>query len=268
MKFSAYLLVWTLPLLAGSAEIPASKHAFMVIAHRGNHSHAHENTLTALQNAIDAGADYAEIDVRRTADGHYVLMHDQTVDRMTDGHGLVKKLTLAQLQQLHVRDLKRPQIGADRIPTFAEALQFIKGRLNIYLDFKEGDRLAVTWAIHDAGVARQILVYDDVEAAAEWHRVAPELPLIVSPPDELKAPEQLVRFARTKQIQVLDGAWDSYSREMVLAAEAAGLKVWPDIQARGENGEYFEKVLRLGFTGLQTDHPEELIAWLKEHHLR
>jgi glycerophosphoryl diester phosphodiesterase len=257
-----------MPLLAGSAEIPFSKHAFMVIAHRGNHSHAHENTLTALQNAIDAGADYAEIDVRRTTDGHYVLMHDQTVDRMTDGHGAVKELTFSQTQQLRVRDLKRPQIADDRIPTFAEALQLIKGRLNIYLDFKEGDCLAVTRVIHDTGVARQILVYDDIEAAPEWHRLAPELPLIVSPPDDLKAPEQLVRFAGTNQIQVLDGSWDAYSREIVLAAEAAGLKVWPDIQARVEPSEYFEKVLRLGFTGVQTDHPEELIAWLKEHDLR
>jgi glycerophosphoryl diester phosphodiesterase len=90
----------------------------------------------------------------------------------------------------------------------------------------------------------------------------------VSPPDDLKAPEQLVRFAGTNQIQVLDGSWDAYSREIVLAAEAAGLKVWPDIQARVEPSEYFEKVLRLGFTGVQTDHPEELIAWLKEHDLR
>jgi glycerophosphoryl diester phosphodiesterase len=175
---------------------------------------------------------------------------------------------LAQLQGLHVRDLKRPEIAVDRIPTFEEALKFIMGRLNIYLDFKDGDRLAVTRAIHDAGVVRQILVYDEIEAAPEWHRVAPELPLIISPPDDLRAPEQLVRFARTNQIQVLDGSWDIYSHEMVLAAEAAGVKIWPDIQARVENSDYFDKMQRLGFTGVQTDHPEELIAWLKEHHLR
>jgi glycerophosphoryl diester phosphodiesterase len=250
------------------AEVPSSPQDFIVIAHRGNHSHAHENTLTALQNAIDAGADYAEIDVRRTSDGYHVLMHDETVDRMTDGHGAVRQLALSQIQQLQVRDLSRPQIAADRIPTFTEALQVIKGRLHIYLDFKEGDRLAVVKAIRDAGVGRRILIYDDIEAAPEWHRIAPELPLIASPPGDLKTPEQLVQFAKAHGIEVLDGAWKSYSRAKIQAANRAGVKVWPDIQAREEDGDYFAKVLQLGFTGVQTDHPEELIAWLKEHHRR
>jgi glycerophosphoryl diester phosphodiesterase len=209
MNSLRYFLLLLIPMFARAAETPVSRTNFVVIAHRGNHSAAHENTLTALQNAIEAGADYAEIDVRRTADGHHVLMHDQSVDRMTDGHGAVRQLTLSQLQQLHVRDLRRPQLANDRIPTFAEALQLIKGRLNIYLDFKEGDRLVVARAIRDAGVARQILVYDDVEAAPEWRRVAPELPLIVSPPDDVKTPEQLVRFAKEHQIEVLDGSWAS-----------------------------------------------------------
>jgi len=127
MKFAGYLLLLAIPLPARAAEIPLSKHDFIVIAHRGNHGNAYENTLTALQNAIDAGADYAEIDVRRTSDAHHALMHDQTVDRMTDGHGSVKQLTLSQLQQLQVRDLRRPQIDADRIPTFKEALQLVRG---------------------------------------------------------------------------------------------------------------------------------------------
>jgi len=250
------------------ADIPVSQHSFIVIAHRGNHTRAYENTLTAIQNAINAGADYAEIDVRRTLDGQHILMHDGTVDRTTDGRGKVKELTWPQLQQLHVRDLKRPEIAADRIPTFPEALRLIKDKLNIYLDFKEGDRSEVAKAIRAAGVVRQILVYDDTEAAAEWHRVAPELPVIVSPPDELKKPEQLIQFAKTHQIDVLDGSWETYSREMVQATEAAGVKVWPDIQGRQENPDYFAKVLRLGFSGVHTDHPEELIAWLKGQHLR
>ena len=51
---------------------------------------------------------------------------------------------------------------------------------------------------------------------------------------------------------------------MVVAAEKAGIKVWPDIQGREENAAYFQKVLALGFTGVQSDNPERLIAWLKE----
>lgn len=268
MGCTRYLVLFVLPVFTQAADIPSARHNFIVIAHRGSHSHAHENTLTALQRAIDIGADYAEIDVRRTLDGTHVLMHDSTVDRMTDGHGAVKQLTWAQLQQLYVRDKKRPEIAADRIPTFQEALQLVKGRLNIYLDFKEGDRAAVARAIQQSGTSKQVLVYDDVEAAAEWRRAAPELPLIVSPPDEAKHPDQLVRFARRYSIDVLDSSWEAYSPEMVQAAARAGVKVWPDIQDRQENADYFAKVLRVGFNGVQTDHPEELIDWLNQHHLR
>jgi glycerophosphoryl diester phosphodiesterase len=248
-----------------AAELPVAKHSFTVIAHRGNHARAHENTLQALKDAAQAGIDYVEIDVRRTSDGYYVLMHDSTVDRMTDGHGKVGQMTLAQLRNLKVRDLSRPDLPPDRIPTLEEALAAIKGKVNVYLDFKEGDRAAVARIIRDAGVARQVLVYDELEAVQEWRKVAPELPLIVSPPDSVKTPEQLAEFARRLGVEVLDTDWGRYTREMVAAAEKAGIKVWPDIQGREENAAYFQKVLALGFTGAQTDNPEQLIAWLKEH---
>jgi glycerophosphoryl diester phosphodiesterase len=251
-----------------AAELPVSQHSFVVIAHRGDHGRAHENTLTALQHAIDAGVDYAEIDLRRTADNQYVLMHDATVNRMTDGRGAVRQLTLTQIRDLTVKDAKRPQIPPDRVPTFSEALTLIKGRLNIYLDFKDGDRAAVAKLIRDAGVARQIIVYDDVDSVSEWHRVAPELPLIISPPRNIKDSKQLIEFARTKGIEILDNNWALYSPEMVEAANRAGVKVWPDIQTATEDDAYFTKVLALGFSGVQTDHPEELIAWLKSKNRR
>ena len=261
MKFASLCLLAMLALAQG-ADLPAPRHAFTVIAHRGDHARAHENTLTAIEQAIVAGVDYVELDVRRTLDGQYVLMHDSTVDRMTDGHGKVSELTLQQLQSLHVRDSKRPQIPADHLPTFDEALIAIKGRVNMYLDFKAGDRAAVFQAIKNAGVTKQILVYDDTAAVEEWHRVAPELPLIISPPSNVKTPRQLADFASKLGIQVLDGSWESYSREMVAAAQKAGVRVWPDIQDAQEDSVYFGKAMTLGFTGVQTDHPEELIHWL------
>jgi len=268
MKLALYFAMMLMAALANGAELPVSQHNFVVIAHRGDHTLAHENTLTALQHAIDAGVDYAEIDVRRTADDQYVLMHDGTVNRMTDGHGAVRELSLAQIRALTVRDPKRPQIPPDRVPTFSEALGLIKGRLNIYLDFKEGDRAAVAKIIRDAGVARQIIVYDDVDSVSEWHRAATELALIISPPDGIKDPKQLIEFATGKGIEILDGNWRQYSREMVEAANRAGVRIWPDIQTATEDTAYFAKVLALGFSGVQTDHPEELITWLKSKNLR
>ena len=264
----AAVLLFLTRLLGNGADLPLPRHSFTVIAHRGDHTRAHENTLTAIENAIAAGVDYVEIDVRRTGDGKYVLMHDPTVDRMTDGQGRVGQMTLEQLQSLHVRDLKRPQIPPDHVPTFNEALATIKGRINIYLDFKAGERGVVAKAIRDAGVTKQILVYDDAGSVEEWRRVAPELPLIVSPPEAAKTPQQLADFVSKFGFEVLDGSWKGYSREMVAAAKRVGARTWPDIQSAHEDNHYFETIIALGFTGAQTDHPEELIAWLLQQHRR
>jgi glycerophosphoryl diester phosphodiesterase len=84
----------------------------------------------------------------------------------------------------------------------------------------------------------------------------------------VKTSQQLASFASKLGIEVLDGSWKGYSPEMVAAAKKGGVRVWPDIQTAQEDSTYFEKVMHLGFTGAQTDHPEELIAWLKEQKRR
>jgi glycerophosphoryl diester phosphodiesterase len=71
-----------------------------VIAHRGEHLHHPENTMPAFQAAIDAGADYFELDVRTTSDGKFVIMHDNTLDRTTNGTGEVHKHTFDEIRAL------------------------------------------------------------------------------------------------------------------------------------------------------------------------
>ena len=66
----------------------------MVVAHRGDWRYAMENSLPAIENAIKMGVDIVEVDVQRTADGHIVLMHDETLDRTTTGKGRVDEWTL------------------------------------------------------------------------------------------------------------------------------------------------------------------------------
>lgn len=74
--------------------------AILASAHRGEHLRHPENSLPAIQAAIDAGMDYVELDVRTSSDGYLVLMHDPTVDRMTNGKGAIKDMTLAEIRQL------------------------------------------------------------------------------------------------------------------------------------------------------------------------
>lgn len=82
-----------------------------------------ENTIPSFQEAIQAGAHMIELDVQLSADGAVVLMHDDTVDRTTDGHGAVARLTLAQLQELDAGVKKNVRFTGTRIPTFAQALE-------------------------------------------------------------------------------------------------------------------------------------------------
>src|ERR1700691_5223717 len=96
------LLAWSVFvwLIVSAGFASAQTRQIVAIAHRGEHLHHPENTLPALQAAIDLGMDYAELDVRTTVDGKLVLMHDPTVNRMTNGKGEVAKMTLEQIRNL------------------------------------------------------------------------------------------------------------------------------------------------------------------------
>lgn len=98
----------------------------MVVAHRACWKQAPENSLAAIDDCHALGVDMIELDVRRTRDGHLVLMHDGTVDRTTDGVGQVSELSLAQLRRLRLREgaggPSAPVVDAHP-PTFTEAMR-------------------------------------------------------------------------------------------------------------------------------------------------
>lgn len=110
---------------------------FLAAAHRGQWRTAPENSLAAIDGSIEDGAEIVELDVRVTQDDVPVLMHDETVDRTTDGSGRVEDLTLQQVKQLRLKD----GLGGDdaeitdaQVPTLAEAMEVLRGRAMINLD--------------------------------------------------------------------------------------------------------------------------------------
>jgi glycerophosphoryl diester phosphodiesterase len=113
-------------------ETPNDNHV-MVVAHRGDWRNAPENSLQAIQYCIDMGVDMVEIDVRKTKDGHIVLMHDGSIDRTTNGTGLVKNLTLDSLKTFKLLDGLRKKTP-HTIPTLEEALQLTKNKILVNLD--------------------------------------------------------------------------------------------------------------------------------------
>ncbi len=98
-----------------------------VYAHRGASGYAPENTLRAFAVAADMGADGVELDVQRTRDGVLVVFHDETVDRVTHGHGRIADMTLAELRQLRV-DRPFPEITDEVIPTLEEVYTLLHDR--------------------------------------------------------------------------------------------------------------------------------------------
>ncbi|KHD44047.1 glycerophosphodiester phosphodiesterase [Streptococcus hongkongensis] len=108
----------------------------VIFAHRGSKSNRPENTLISFKEALRVGADGIELDVHRSNDNHLVVIHDETVDRTTNGIGLVRDLTLKQLKELDAGSWFAPEYFREKISTLEEVLDFLvdegfRGTLNI-----------------------------------------------------------------------------------------------------------------------------------------
>jgi glycerophosphoryl diester phosphodiesterase len=99
------------------------------IGHRGAAGHAPENTLAAIRKGIALGVDFVEIDVRRTADDVLVVLHDETVNRTTNGKGRVDRLSLQEVKKFDAGN-------GEHIPTLEEVLKAAEGEAGLMLELK------------------------------------------------------------------------------------------------------------------------------------
>ena len=119
----------------------------MVIAHRGDKSHAPENTLAAFNLAAEEGADAIEFDVKLSFDGKVIVLHDQRIDRTTNGTGDVSKIPLSALRELDAGGWFSEKFRGERIPTLDEVFETIGKRLYMNVEltnyFTSGDELVM-----------------------------------------------------------------------------------------------------------------------------
>jgi glycerophosphoryl diester phosphodiesterase len=106
----------------------------IIFAHRGASAHAPENTLAAFELALAQNADAIELDVKLSADGHVVVIHDQTIDRTTGSHGRVKDLSLAQLQSLDAGSFFSEKFRGEKIPALEEVFEAVGKRTFINVE--------------------------------------------------------------------------------------------------------------------------------------
>lgn len=258
----------------------------IVVAHRGDWRHAPENSLQAIQNCIDMGVDMVEIDVRRTKDGHLVLMHDETIDRTTNGTGRVEKNTLAQLKELRLLDglgIKTKH----QIPTLEEAFLLTKDKILVNLDksyeiFEECYQIAKT-----TGTLGQIIIKGEksnVEVEQEFGKYLDEvyfMPIVRLPDTKAK---QLVDDYLNNRLPIAFEFTLRYdSLEMIdyfddIRKKGAGVWVnslWPqhngghDDEKAALDPSVYDWFIDNDIDIIQTDRPQLLINYLRSkglHH--
>jgi glycerophosphoryl diester phosphodiesterase len=233
---------------------------FMVIAHRGASSYAPENTLAAFDLALHLGCRHIELDVDFTSDGHIVVMHDDTVDRTTDGTGTVGSHTLAELRSLDAGSWFETQFTGERIPTFAEVLERYQGRVHIHTEIKGR---AAHLAPSTADMVRQYGMVDHVTVTSfqllrleEMRAYAPELPTgwLVS-----EVSDVTITQARELGLTQICPRAHTVTPGLVRRLHAEGFVV----RAWGVADEVLmRQVVEAGADGMTVNFPDKLLAYL------
>ena len=253
------------PLLAPAPGRAETRPRPGVIAHRGVASEAPENTLPAIAKAIDLGCAMAEIDVRYTADGEVVLMHDATVDRTTDGTGRVADKTLPELKSLDAGALSGASFRGTRIPTLREAVELARGRIELYLDLKEPDPRPVVRVIEQLG-ARSMVFYRPYTHLA-LQRILAEAPrarVLVDLGDWVQAPGLVEALRRAVPTGALSSDWPNWTPRAVAEARRLRMATFVNVLGPSDTPDNLGQAVTLGFDYVQTDHPRLLFAILRE----
>ena len=230
-----------------------------VIAHRGEHLKHPENSLPGIAAAIEAGVDYVELDVRTTSDGRLVPMHDATVDARTNGRGAVKDLSFAEIRALDCGIKMGVKFAGTQVPSFEEALKLMQGRCGLYLDWKAADASALVEALRQHEMVSRTVVYGRVEGLAELRKLEPKLRVM----PEAVSLEVLRQTLLSLKPSVVAFDRRDFVDEVIALAREAKADVFVDRLGPDDTEDGWLDAVARGATGIQTDHPAELIAVLK-----
>ena len=233
-----------------------------VVAHRGGALLGPpENTLSAIQRAIEVGADLIEIDIRQTKDGHLVLMHDTHVDRTTNGKGAVSELTLEQIRRLEIRNSSAEAI---RVPTLREALEAMRGKIDADLDFKEGDLNALVAVVRETQMVEASTFCSPHERCRELASIEPGIRL--RPPADY--PEHVPALIRDLRPALINLDWHAVTDDAVRSAHLGGCHAFVNCLETADTEFYARLAAEAGADYIQSDRPDRVVRLLKEMGLR
>lgn len=205
--------------------------AILVAAHRGAHEQAAQNSLAAYAAAIAMGCDFIEIDLRTASDGSLRIKHDKIVE-------------------------------GDVLPTFDEVLVLAKWRVGIYLDVKDAMAASIIGTVERHGMRAQILTYADFLLQKELVQLRPGWPCL---PEAASVERTRIAIEALKPPAVALSS--QLSAEVIAVARAAGCGVIADRLGKNDDQAGWQAALDAGVTGMQTDKPTALLAWLRARHL-
>ena len=265
---------------------PRSKYV-VVISHRGDWRNYPENSIPAIESIIRMGVDMMELDVKMTKDSVLVLMHDKTVNRMTNGKGLVSDYTYDSLMTLKMRRAHNVVTDSLRVPTLREALICCKDRILVNVDHAYPYYKEIVELTEELGVTGQVLMKgkSSVDKVAE-DMSRYEKNLLYMPVIDINKPKGQALFAEYQEKGVVPMAyevcWQKPGEEIdncVATIHKTGAKLWvntfwPSVCGGFGNdddaalnvadpAEVYGQYIEMGATMIQTDRPELLIKYLR-----
>ena len=239
----------------------------LLSAHRGGVNLAPENTLPAYRHAFAYEMDFVEIDVRETADGVFISMHDDTVDRTTDGTGKVAELTWARIQQLNAADFipwKGGPYDFSAVPRLEQILELARDAgKGIEFDIKSVRNFrALVDTVASYGVLSRSYFSISPDRVSEAHGYNPEIRIIFNI-DGDESPAAL--FAETPRTAVFGSRLDKFTPERIAAIHDGCAVALPHSYDAGEALELveFRRALDIGADGAQVNQPD-VIAFAAE----
>jgi glycerophosphoryl diester phosphodiesterase len=235
-----------------------------IIGHRGASGHAPENTLAAFKKAVSLGATFIETDLQLSRDARFVAMHDETLDRTTNGQGKVHDQTLVALRRLDAGSWFGSEYTGERIPTIEEILEFSKKNdVVFYLELKPsgswGGEHALIGALRESGeVARVMVISFDPGILASLRKIEPTLMTGVLYDGQLADLYKSALDAGARQLAVRG---DLVTPAMIEQAHKRDLQV---VCWTVNHPAHIRMLIAAGVDGIMSDYPDRLIAALKK----
>lgn len=261
----------------------------IVAAHRGDWRNFPENSLQAYDSAINMGVDIVEIDVRKTADGHFVICHDATVNRTTSGKGKVSELTLAQIKGFCLRAGQNVKMPKYKMPTLEEVLDLCKDRCIINIDKGYDYYAEIMPLLKERKMIDQVLIKGKMapetvkETFSSFRHNMLYMPIIdYTSKNWAKAGPLFDAYLNSKvKCEAYEICWNGTLDNVEAVFDkvlASGAKLWVNVmwdslcggekngfeddRAIGHEEEIYGKLLGMGATMFQTDRPHLLISYL------